>query len=100
MVYLRMTLITLGVFNVADYFLTLRCLESGFVEGNPIMAPVVGTAWFPIIKIILVPLGLYLVWRVRNQIGVFARGLVFFATGIYAGLMWYFMTLISSGMVS
>lgn len=97
---LRITLISLGVFNIADYFLTLRCLESGLVEGNPVMAPIVGTVWFPIIKVLLVPLGLYLIWTVRDRIGAVARASVVLAGGVYAGLMWYFWMLFSSGLVS
>ncbi|MFO8060992.1 MAG: DUF5658 family protein [Bacillota bacterium] len=100
MAHLRITLISLGVFNAIDYMLTLRCLEGGLLEGNPIMAPIVGTAWFPLIKVILVPLGLYMIWKVRYQIGTIARASVLLATGVYAGLMWYFWMVFSWGLVS
>lgn len=41
------------IFSAADLILTLIGLQMGFVEQNPIMAALVGTPWFIIIKIVL-----------------------------------------------
>ena len=47
---------TLFVLNVADYFLTVRILELGGVEMNPLMAPIIATPFVPILKIVVVGL--------------------------------------------
>ena len=64
---LKWMLVTLGLFNVIDCISTTVAIANGVAEGNAAMDAIIGTAWFPLVKLILVPLGLYLVWRVRSQ---------------------------------
>jgi len=52
---------------------TLRYLENSFVEANSIMMLVVDTPWFFVIKVLLVPMSLYMVWRVRDRVGKIGR---------------------------
>ena len=95
--YLRRSLIILGLFNVVDYLVTNRSLQQGFVEGNPLMHPIVNTHWFFVIKVILIPGALYFICRVRHKIGKIVVTAVCFTTGIYTLLMLYFGVLIVRG---
>ncbi len=88
-------LLLFGVFtfNVADYFLTLYALKSGFKEGNPLMNLIVDTAYFAKVKLLLVPLLLLLLWLGRKQIGhrlYYYVWLIFLA---YTFLMLYYVWL-------
>ena len=65
---LKTILITTGVFNAADYFFTMQAIAAGMAEGNPVMDSILHTPWFPIIKLLVVPFGLYLIWRARNMV--------------------------------
>lgn len=91
---------SIGVFNVIDYFFTLQVLQHGFIEANPFMAPVVGTGWFFVIKVVLIPAALYVIWAVRDRVGTVANAAIWVCGGAYAGLMGYFGILVSSGMMS
>lgn len=52
--------------NVADWATTNHAvLNHGAQEANPLLAPLVGTGWFTLLKLILVP-GLT-VWLVRKR---------------------------------
>lgn len=62
-------LIGIGTFNKADYILTLEFLDKGFYEANPIMANTIGTYEFPLVKLILVPLLLLVLWQHKDKIG-------------------------------
>jgi len=97
---LKILLVVIVIFNIADYMLTLRCLEGGLVEGNPLMAPVVGTPWFFFIKVVLIPVLLYGVWRVRDQIGAAGRTAILLAVGVYAALMVGYGVLFAMGYVA
>ncbi len=70
------TLIAIGVFNFADYLLTLRALSLGIPEGNPYMDALIGTPWFPIVKLVIVPVGLYRIWMLRHGMGWISRTLL------------------------
>ena len=64
---LKWVLIILGALNVADFLFTLRAVYIlGVPEGNPYMDALLGTAWFAVVKLLLVPLGLYFIWRRRH----------------------------------
>ena len=72
---------SLFVLNVADYFLTMRILELGGVEVNPLMAPIIATPLVPILKIVVVGV-------VCVVLAVYARtrlvvGFLVFAVGYY-----------------
>jgi hypothetical protein len=87
---LKYLLIGTGVFNVADYLLTMLALNMGYREANPIMKLIIDTKFFPIVKILIVPLLLYSIWARRHKVGpriLFYSGLVF---GAYLVLMVYF----------
>ncbi len=91
---LRNILSAIGLFNAADCLLTLHLLQYGFVEGNPLMASVVETPWFVLIKIVLVPAALYFVWIVRDRVGKVASAALWVCAGIYTGLMGYLFVLV------
>lgn len=81
---LKYMLIAISVFNVADYISTLIAISNGVPEGNPVMDAVIGTPWFPVIKLVLVPAGLYLIWRCRGRVRrvVYYAGVAFAAYGL------------------
>jgi hypothetical protein len=92
---LYLLLLGAGVFNVADYFLTLHALRMGFREGNPLIDLVVDTVFFAKIKLIIVPLLLLSLWFRREKVGpriYFYVWLVFIAylllMGYYKWLFW------------
>ena len=65
-----------AILNVADYAFTLRAVHiMGKAEANPVMDAILHTPFFPIYKVILVPLGIYFLWRVRNKVR-FTRHLI------------------------
>lgn len=76
-------LIGIAVFNFADYFLTLRAISLGIQEGNPYMAPLIGTPWFTVVKLLIVPLGLYRIYNLRRGIGWISTSLLVMILGLY-----------------
>ena len=64
---LRFMLIAVALFNAADYFLTLAAVSKGAVEGNPFMDAILHTPFFPLVKLVAVPVGLYWLWVVRHK---------------------------------
>lgn len=58
MISLKLGLVALAVFNVADYFFTLWALERGFIEANPFMDAIINTPWFAVIKLGIIPCAL------------------------------------------
>ncbi len=95
----KMLFLAIGLCNVFDYFFTLHVLQHGFIEGNPVMAPVIGTGWFFAIKVVLIPAALAAIWMVRSRIGGIARLSLWICAGAYGGLMAYFVALMGAGMV-
>ncbi len=84
-------LVAIGALNFADYFLTLRALSFGIEEGNPYMDALIGTPWFPIVKLLLVPLGLYRIWTLRDGMGWISRSLLILALLAYSWVTGYHM---------
>lgn len=87
---LKAQLFGICLLNIADYFLTVAALADGHTEANPVMAPLVGTVFMPIVKCLFVPLLLLLIWKARHRIG---RPLVFVAwvpVISYTALMLYY----------
>ena len=85
---LKWMLITLGLFNIIDYISTTVAIANGVAEGNAAMDAIIGTALFPIVKLVLVPLGLYLIWIVRGKIRrpvLLAVGVPFVAYSLLTG---------------
>ena len=88
--FLWWMLFSVALFNVADYFLTLHALSMGFREGNPVMALIVDTVYFPKVKLVLVPLLLLFLWSVRERIGRRLYGYVGVIFVAYSLLMVYY----------
>lgn len=55
-------LISIGAFNKVDYIPTLEFLGKGFYETNPLMADMIETYNFSLVKLILIPLILLALW--------------------------------------
>jgi len=88
---LRFLLVGVTVFNLLDYLLTLFFLQAGFRELNPIISPLVHTPYFPFLKLVIIPLLLCFIWRVRQSLN--GRRIMFYARilfGAYLLLMVYF----------
>lgn len=86
----KILLVALAAMNAADYVLTLRAVYMlGCAEGNPLMATVLGlgTAAFPLIKLLAVPLICLGIWCARDRVRLAVRGLVAGAVVVYGGLM-------------
>jgi len=70
--------------------LTLLALRMGYRELNPVMDLVVHTPYFRLIKVVLIPLMLYFVWRRRHLVGRRVLVYVWAAFLVYLFLMVYF----------
>lgn len=87
---LKWALITLGALNIADYLLTLRAVYIlGVPEGNPAMDALLGTMAFGAVKLLLVPLGLYFVWRMRDGMWWVSKSLLGVALTAYLWVTCY-----------
>ncbi len=87
-------LICIGAFNNVDYILTLEFLNKGFYEGNPLMAALIGTYEFPMVKLILIPLVLLALWQNKDLIGKSIARLSWIPFIAYFSLMGYYGFLI------
>ncbi len=85
-------LLLMGIFafNKVDFLLTLDALEMGFREANPFLVPLVGTPAFPLVKLLVVPLLLLLVWSIRHRVGDRLVRYMAVPFGAYFSLMLYF----------
>ncbi len=83
-------LIGTAAFNAADYMLTLLALRLGYRELNPLMDLVVHTPYFPLIKLVLIPIMLYYVWVRRHLVGRRIMLYAWIAFLVYLSLMCYF----------
>ena len=62
-------LLLLALLNAIDYFATQDLIARGLSEErNPLMRNLVGTAYFPIYKLVLIPLGLMALWLARESL--------------------------------
>ena len=87
---LKWALLTLGALNIADYLFTLRAVYIlGVPEGNPYMDALLGTAWFAVVKLLLVPLGLYFIWRRRHCMGWLSHSFLTVTLGAYSWVTVY-----------
>ena len=66
--HMAILLLGIGLFNITDYFFTVKALSLGAREANPIMNMIVHTPLFPLVKLILVPGALVLIWIFRSKI--------------------------------
>ncbi len=83
-------LVSIALFNLFDYFATQNLVTFGVhEEWNPLMRTLVGTPYFAVFKLVLIPLGLLFLWSVRRIVVSKYLGLVRFVCGIYALLIVY-----------
>lgn len=86
---LRLLILT-GIFNVLDFFFTQDLVVYGVHgEWNPLMRGLVGTPYFAIYKLVLIPLGLLILWLARETVAPKYIRLVRLTCGVYALLMLY-----------
>lgn len=89
---LALLLASVALFSVIDYLATVRAIAHGVVELNPVMDPLIGTPWFPLIKLAIIPGALYAVWLVRdrwqNNRGIYL-GIIALATAYGTLTMWH-----------
>jgi len=80
----------IAVFNIVDFFATEDLVTFGdHSEWNPLMRGLVGTPYFAIYKLVLIPMGLLFLWSVRSSVVPKYKGLIRLACGVYALLMVY-----------
>ena len=83
-------LVFLALFNIVDFFATQNLVAFGdHTEWYPLMAGLVGTPYFALYKLVLIPIGLLFLWLVRKAVVPKYMGLVRLVCGIYALLMVY-----------
>ncbi|NLC43981.1 MAG: hypothetical protein GX783_06830 [Clostridiales bacterium] len=80
-----------ALFNIADYFLTIKALQLGFDEWNPFVLLWLNTGVLPVIKIIVIPLLLLVIWKLQSH---FKSRLLLYSSvlfTVYFMLMCYFV---------
>lgn len=83
-------LVLIGIFNFVDFWATQDLVVfGGHSEWNPLMQGLVGTPYFALYKLVLIPAGLLFLWLVRKSLVPKYMNLVRFTCGIYALLMLY-----------
>jgi hypothetical protein len=55
-----------AVFNIIDYFFTTKVLNLGAEEWNPIVEYLIDIELFVVIKILIIPVVLLLIWKLRS----------------------------------
>jgi hypothetical protein len=77
-------LVLIGVMNLLDFMATQDLVVVGeHGEWNPLMRPLVGTPYFILHKLALVPLGLLFLWTVRGILVPKYMVLIFLTCGLY-----------------
>lgn len=83
-------LILIVLLNVLDFFFTLDLVVYGtHQEGNPLLRGIMGTPYFALVKLVMIPLSLAFLWRVRRIIVPQYLRLVQFTCGVYIALIFY-----------
>lgn len=87
---LALVLLLIAAFSTVDYFTTQSLVVYGeYGEGNPFMRVVLGTPYFALYKLGLIPLGLLFLWLMRRIVVPKYLHLVGLVCGVYALLMVY-----------
>lgn len=88
---LKAILILLSCFNIIDGVSTQIALSGGAVEANPVINLLVGTPYFLILKLLLIPAVCILLWHTRRLwMQPFISRLLVFVTAAYAGVtVWH-----------
>ena len=80
----------IGLFNIVDFFATQDLVVLGeHNEWNPLMRGLVGTPYFTVYKLVLIPVTLLFLWSIRRSVVPRYMGLIRLACGIYGLLMVY-----------
>jgi L-cystine uptake protein TcyP (sodium:dicarboxylate symporter family) len=87
---LAFLLLGVGVFNAMDFFLTTYVINQGHKELNPIIDAIIGTGYFPLLKLVLVPVLLLILWSCRGYMGKRLLPYAWLLFTAYASLMLYF----------
>ncbi len=83
-------LMLIALFNTVDFFATQDLVAFGdHNEWNPLMRGLVGTPYFAVYKLVLIPVGLLFLWSVRKWVVPKYEGLIRLACGAYTLLMAY-----------
>jgi hypothetical protein len=88
---LRLLLALVNALNVADFLLTLRVLDSGGREANPVMRPLLALSplWAGVFKLVAVLAASLIVWECRRYRKALIAGLCMLV--VFAGLFVYDM---------
>ncbi|NMB20335.1 MAG: hypothetical protein GX979_05670 [Firmicutes bacterium] len=80
----------IGVFNGLDFVATqVLVVQGGHFELNPFMNWLIGTPYFALYKLVLVPIGLLFLWFVRKTLAPRYLVWVKLTAGVYIVLMVY-----------
>jgi len=83
-------LFLIGLLNVIDFLATQDLVVDGeHLEGNPVMRGLVGTSYFAVYKLVLVPLGLVFLWKVKDVIVPRYMGWISLVGALYSLLIIY-----------
>ena len=83
-------LILVALFNVIDFYATQDLVAYGeHGEWNPLMRGLVGTSYFALYKLVLIPLGLFFLWLGRGTIVRKYMGWISFVGALYSLLIIY-----------
>ncbi|MFP4200476.1 MAG: DUF5658 family protein [Clostridia bacterium] len=85
--------------NILDYFLTLNALAAGLREANPLMRAIVDTPAFTLVKLVLIPLLLWQLWRMRRRVKVIGLAVVWIVLAAYTFTIFNHGALIMAGIV-
>ncbi|MFW6027083.1 MAG: DUF5658 family protein [Candidatus Woesearchaeota archaeon] len=91
---IKFSLIAIFIFNIIDYFATSYLISfHGFKEINYFIDLSLGTIYFPLIKFLLVPLLLFIIWRNKEKIleKIIIRILFLVSVFSYTFLMIYYL---------
>ncbi|MDW7651424.1 MAG: DUF5658 family protein [Bacillota bacterium] len=97
---LWLLLLGVSVFNTADYFPPLYAVKHGLREANPLMDIILHTPYFPLVKLLFVPLLLVLLWMYRRRVGNKIYTYVWGIFIVYTLLMVYYKWLLWFGPLS
>jgi hypothetical protein len=83
-------LFLIGLLNVIDFLATQDLVVDGeHLEGNLLMRGLVGTSYFAVYKLVLIPLGLVLLWKVKDVVVPKYMGWISLVGALYSLLIIY-----------
>ncbi|MFW6029547.1 MAG: DUF5658 family protein [Halanaerobiales bacterium] len=88
---LKRTLILLTILNLADYVFTQIILMNGGSEANPLLQNYADILSMGVIKLVVIPILIYIVWKNVEYCNVLSMNLIKFVTGIYCIVVIYHM---------